>query len=87
MNVAQVVKKSLSDLNEGLDNVPLHLRPELEHNWDSGYALLNGLYYDQFNDYFDHERFRKNYERKVQSMFPDCHINFMWNTQELEVIK
>ncbi len=86
MNVAQVMKKSIDILSE-LDNIQLHLRPELEDNWDSGYALVNGLYYDEFNDYFDHERFRENYERKVKSLFPGCMVNFMWNTQELEVIK
>lgn len=86
MNVAQTMKTSIEALNE-FDNVFLHLKPQLEDNWDSGYALVNGLYYNEFNNCFDHKKFRRNYERKVKSLFPGCHVNFMWQTQELEVIK
>ena len=89
MNVAKAMKKMINDVNEGIENIALHLRPEIEENWDAGYAIADGLWYDDHlqNDYFDHDRFRFDIEQKIKVYFPNCEVRINWRSQEVEVIK
>jgi hypothetical protein len=89
MNVAKVMKKMINEVNEGIDNIRLHLKPECSKNWNEGYAIANGLWYDDYlqSDYFDHDRFRFDVEQKIKAYFPKCEVIFRWRSQEVEVIK
>ncbi len=63
------------------------LRPEIEDAWDERYAIVYQLYYeyDMESDYFDHDRFRKEYEDMVRGLFPGCKVYLRWKSQFIEV--
>lgn len=88
MNVAETMKKVIPELNKGLDGIRFYLVPEVIENWNDKYAIVQGFYYDYpDSEYFDHDKFRRDYENKVHSFFPDCKITFYYQSQEIEVIK
>jgi hypothetical protein len=91
MNVAETMRKAIPEFNEGFDGNRLHLTPEVEENWNENYAIVQGLWYTagpfDNNDYFDHDRFRADVEKKVVSTFPGCKVIFNWRSQEIEVQK
>ena len=87
MNIAAIMTDALPDLNEGLDGIRFNLKPECEEEWNEGYAIVQGLYYDNWDqsEYFDDDRFKQDFEKKVKSYFHGCDVKFYWRSQEIEV--
>jgi hypothetical protein len=87
INVAETMRKILPELKKGFDGVTFNeLRPECEDQWNEGYAILEGLHYYAEGEYFDHDRLKADFEKKVRDHFPGCTITFYWNgAQEIEV--
>lgn len=87
MNIAKIMKKAIPILNEGLDGIRFHLKPEGEEFWTKNYAIAIGMYYDYpLSDYFNHDQFQRDFEKKAIELFPKCEVIFYWRSQELEVI-
>lgn len=92
INVSQKMREVLPSLKRGInDNPTPGLRPQREDAWNEGYATLKGLWYSAgpFDDqeYFNHERFKRDYEKMVRSHFPGCKVTFNWHSQEIEVYR
>jgi tRNA(Ile)-lysidine synthase TilS/MesJ len=89
MNIAETMRNSLKKLKAGLDDIEFpEIRPECEEEWDENYAVVQNVYYDYpESDYFDHDRFRQDYENMVKEIFPNCKVKFYWQSQEIEVSK
>lgn len=89
MNIADTMRKSLEKLKAGLDDIEFPgIKPECEEEWNEDYAIVYNVYYDYpESNYFDHDRFRQDYENMVKGIFPDCKVKFYWQAQEIEVSK
>lgn len=89
MNIAETMRNVLSKLKKGLDDIDFpSIRPECIDEWSENYAIVKDVYYDYpESDYFDHDRFRQDYENMVKVLFPGCKVAFYWQSQEIEVYK
>lgn len=85
--VLPLLKKGLLGTDVDFPN----LRPECQDEWGPNYAIVGGLHYffAQYDDYtfFDHDKFRSDYEEKVCSFFPECTVKCYWQSQEIEVYR
>jgi hypothetical protein len=91
-NVSEKMKEILPLLRNGFGGIETPgLYPECKEEWNEGYAIVCGLYYhfEEDNEYvfFDDHKFKTDYEASVREHFPDCKVNFYWESGEIEVIR
>jgi len=91
MNVEKEAKRFVRELKtDGFDDIVF---PEIKitrvEDW--GVTIGNLYYQPRFSfdcgEYFDHTKFREEFEKYLYQLFPACSIRIQWTCQELEIEK
>lgn len=92
MNVSKRAKILVKELKtDGFNEIVFpEIKEELSENWTKDYAIIGNVYYQtafgyECSDYFDHTKFKEEFEKYVKEEFPGCSVRFMWSSQEIEI--